>query len=186
MPPPTQVTDGFENSSREWTRQSIAELIERCKQHGWTFIFLAANQDAIQTGASLGFAAGSCATFAATPAGAGGLFGSAAASVCRAVTFGSDAAAFTAQERAACLGEGFAPHSGASHGIQGGLFGGGVFGGTSTPAVGGGGLFGGAPLPGGGGLFGGAPAPAGGGGGLFGGAPTPPAPAAHLLRWPGS
>ena len=96
------VTDGEENSSRHWTREGVLELIARLKRHGWTFIFMAANQDAIQTGAGLGFGAGTCATFGASATGVRAAFGSAAASSCRASFGGSQAAAFTQSERAAC------------------------------------------------------------------------------------
>jgi len=49
------VTDGLENSSREATKQQVNELItEHSQKYGWSFIFLAANQDAIEEGTSLG------------------------------------------------------------------------------------------------------------------------------------
>jgi len=51
------VTDGGENSSQEWTRDKIFDLITERKEAGWEFLFLASNQDAISTGASYGFAA---------------------------------------------------------------------------------------------------------------------------------
>ena len=115
---PKQVTDGHENSSREWTHESITDLIERHKEHGWTFIFLAANQDAIQTGAAFGFAAGSCATFDTSSAGVGGAFRSAASLLCRAVC--EREISFTAAERAACFGHDRAPGLGALSRPQGG------------------------------------------------------------------
>ena len=48
------LTDGAENSSRTYTKAHINDLIEDRKRQGWKFVFLAANQDAIQTGATLG------------------------------------------------------------------------------------------------------------------------------------
>jgi uncharacterized protein YegL len=49
------MTDGEENSSREWTLQSIRELIRSKEAAGnWTFVFLGANLDAFAQGASLG------------------------------------------------------------------------------------------------------------------------------------
>jgi len=49
------MTDGEENSSREWTRQAICELIQGKEAAGnWTFVFLGANLDAFAQGASLG------------------------------------------------------------------------------------------------------------------------------------
>jgi len=49
------VTDGGENSSKEWTRGQIFKRIEELKEKGWEFIFLAANQDALESGGSYGF-----------------------------------------------------------------------------------------------------------------------------------
>lgn len=51
------VTDGKENNSREWKRDTIFDLITERKEAGWEFLFLASNQDAIAVGNSYGFAA---------------------------------------------------------------------------------------------------------------------------------
>jgi len=49
------MTDGEENSSREWTLQAIRELIKTKEAAGnWTFVFLGANLDAFAQGANLG------------------------------------------------------------------------------------------------------------------------------------
>lgn len=97
------VTDGMENSSRECTRQQVNDLITARKNVGWTFIFLAANQDAIAVGSTLGIGAGTCATFTATPEGISAGFGSASASCYRGAAFGSGAATFSTTERTAAL-----------------------------------------------------------------------------------
>ncbi len=58
------VTDGEENSSKEWTADRVKELIKQQEeQWNWKFVFLAANQDAIATGAKYGFAKGSSLTY---------------------------------------------------------------------------------------------------------------------------
>lgn len=63
-------TDGEENSSREWTRERVFELITHQRErYGWEFVFLAAGQDAIATGASLGVAVGSALSWDADPDG---------------------------------------------------------------------------------------------------------------------
>lgn len=42
------LTDGHENSSLEYTRRRVAEMIEHQRTvYNWSFVFLAANQDAI-------------------------------------------------------------------------------------------------------------------------------------------
>lgn len=51
------ATDGLENASRQWNPGAIKELLDRQRsQYGWDFVFLGANQDAVTTGAALGFA----------------------------------------------------------------------------------------------------------------------------------
>jgi uncharacterized protein YegL len=51
------ITDGEENSSREYTAEKIKALIERQKEkYGWEFIFLGANIDAVQTAGRYGIA----------------------------------------------------------------------------------------------------------------------------------
>jgi hypothetical protein len=98
------VTDGYENSSRHFTRPQVNDLITARKDAGWTFIFLASNQDAIQEGATLGINASNCATFSNTAEGITGGFGSASAASCRGSMFGQNAATFSSAERTACLG----------------------------------------------------------------------------------
>lgn len=47
-------TDGMENASQEYTLKHISDLIRLYRdQKGWEFLFLAANQDAIATAASM-------------------------------------------------------------------------------------------------------------------------------------
>ena len=48
-------TDGFENASREFSLDQINSLIrEKREGHGWEFLFLAANQDAIASAGRMG------------------------------------------------------------------------------------------------------------------------------------
>lgn len=52
------ITDGEENSSREYTADKIRALIERQKEKkAWEFIFLGANIDAVATAARYGISA---------------------------------------------------------------------------------------------------------------------------------
>ena len=49
------ITDGEENSSREYSVEKVKTLIERQKaKYGWEFIFLGANIDAVQIAGSFG------------------------------------------------------------------------------------------------------------------------------------
>jgi len=52
------ITDGEENSSREYSAERIKAQIERQKEkYGWEFIFLGANIDAIETAGRFGISA---------------------------------------------------------------------------------------------------------------------------------
>lgn len=48
------LTDGHENSSREYTKAHIKDLIEERQRAGWTFVYLGANQDAFAEAGSIG------------------------------------------------------------------------------------------------------------------------------------
>ena len=51
------ITDGEENSSREYSSDKVKVQIERQKaKYGWEFIFLGANIDAVQTASRFGIA----------------------------------------------------------------------------------------------------------------------------------
>lgn len=64
------VTDGEENSSREYTAAQVKALVERQQNEwGWQFIFLAANIDAFAAAGSYGVSKGSTMNFAASSAG---------------------------------------------------------------------------------------------------------------------
>ena len=64
------VTDGQENSSHEYRADAVRALVRRQKEEfNWDFVFLGANQDAVLSGESLGFDAGSSMTFLAGKAG---------------------------------------------------------------------------------------------------------------------
>ncbi len=59
------MTDGLENSSVEFTKSKIREMIEHQQStYNWQFTFLGADQDAFAEAAAIGIAAGGAATFA--------------------------------------------------------------------------------------------------------------------------
>jgi hypothetical protein len=69
------LTDGLENASQEFKRRQIHSMIKHQREkYGWEFIFLAANQDAIQVGETMGVAPGCAVTFNETPEGASEVF----------------------------------------------------------------------------------------------------------------
>lgn len=58
------MTDGHENASREWTHPAVKALIEQqTKAYGWQFLYMGADQDAIEVGASIGVAAANAMTY---------------------------------------------------------------------------------------------------------------------------
>lgn len=63
-------TDGEENSSREFTRSKVKEMIEHQQtKYSWGFLFLGANIDAEREAESIGISRNFAATFAATSDG---------------------------------------------------------------------------------------------------------------------
>lgn len=76
------VTDGAENSSHEFKKPQIKELIERQqKDYQWQFTFLGANQDAFGEAQALGIAAAGVANY--TPTSSKKAFAGAAQNVSR-------------------------------------------------------------------------------------------------------
>jgi hypothetical protein len=66
----TIITDGQENASVKFRTDEIREMITHAEQHGWSFVFLAANQDAFATAAHYGISAATTQNFVANAAGA--------------------------------------------------------------------------------------------------------------------
>lgn len=52
------VTDGEENSSREFNQTTIKGLVTKMEKQNWKFVYLAADQDATFAGTSIGVSAG--------------------------------------------------------------------------------------------------------------------------------
>ena len=52
------TTDGMENASRRYDSERVKQMIERQKaRHGWEFLFLGANIDAVETASQFGIGA---------------------------------------------------------------------------------------------------------------------------------
>lgn len=78
------ITDGQENSSREFSRAQVMKMIEhQTNAYKWQFVFLGANQDAISEAGSLGISAGASLTYASTPQGTADCFAVVASSTSR-------------------------------------------------------------------------------------------------------
>lgn len=59
------MTDGHENASGEWRRPDIKALVEQqTNEHGWEFLYMGADQDAVEIGKQLGVKAEQSVTYA--------------------------------------------------------------------------------------------------------------------------
>ena len=69
------ITDGEENASKEFSLKQIHHMIgERKEKDLWQFVFIGANQDAIESGAELGIDAGNTYAFDADSEGTQEMF----------------------------------------------------------------------------------------------------------------
>lgn len=60
------MTDGLENSSKEWGREAIRKLVEQqTAEYGWQVLYMGANQDAVEVGGGIGVSAANSITFKA-------------------------------------------------------------------------------------------------------------------------
>jgi len=51
----TVITDGQENASREYTSERIKEMMAHAEKHGWTFLFIGADKQAVVAAQGMGF-----------------------------------------------------------------------------------------------------------------------------------
>lgn len=63
------ITDGQENSSKEFTKESIRALIQEKEAQGWAFVYLGAGFDAFAAGSQFGMSASNTLKADATPKG---------------------------------------------------------------------------------------------------------------------
>lgn len=64
------LTDGYENASREWTHPAVKALIQQqTKTYSWEFLYMGADQDAIEVGTSLGVQANRSMTYSRDASG---------------------------------------------------------------------------------------------------------------------
>ena len=68
------TTDGLENASRKFKGDQVRKMVEKKKEEGWEFIFLASNIDAAEAAENLGVGAANSAQFDATPVGSRMMF----------------------------------------------------------------------------------------------------------------
>lgn len=62
------LTDGLENASKQYRVEQIADMVRhQTEKYGWDFVFLGANQDAVQTAATMAIPRTAALTYAANP-----------------------------------------------------------------------------------------------------------------------
>lgn len=77
------TTDGEENSSRKFTKAEIERMIKhQTNGHGWEFIFLGANMDAVKEATSIGIDATKAASYAWTGQGTDALYRTVTTAAC--------------------------------------------------------------------------------------------------------
>jgi Mg-chelatase subunit ChlD len=94
------VTDGEENSSREWTQTGVKDLVERKTRAGWKFTYLGANQDAITVARGMGISAAATMDYAATTRGVSSAYTSMSSAI-GSSRVGGQSINFTDQDRKA-------------------------------------------------------------------------------------
>lgn len=70
------ITDGQENSSHEWSRAAVRQLVTDMTAEGWQFTYLGANQDAFAEAGQFGIPLANVMNFAATSYGTASMAGS--------------------------------------------------------------------------------------------------------------
>ena len=77
------TTDGEENSSRKFTKAQIEKMIKhQTSGHGWEFIFLGANMDAVKEAENIGISSTRAATYDWTTCGTDALYSTVTAAAC--------------------------------------------------------------------------------------------------------
>lgn len=78
------TTDGMENASHRYTSDKVKAMIERWKEkHGWEFLFIGANIDAVETAAKYGIGRDRAVNYHADKKGTKILYATVAESICR-------------------------------------------------------------------------------------------------------
>lgn len=99
------ITDGHENASKEFTRDKVFEMITHQREkYSWEFVFMGANQDAINAGMSMGISAQNSLTYSADGASTRNLYGALSQNVSAVRSGHVGSMAWTDQQRSQVLG----------------------------------------------------------------------------------
>lgn len=98
------ITDGLENSSREFSREKVKELVEhQSSNYNWRYVFMGANQDAIFNGKGFGFSAGTSLSYGTSNQAISGAFQALASGVSCMRSY-TGVYSFSKNERSAAMG----------------------------------------------------------------------------------
>ena len=101
------ITDGYENSSKEYTSEAVKALIEQQeKTYSWEFVFLGANQDAVKEAANFGISASKAMTYDFSSKGVGGASAGLSASMTSYRSVKDGKMEFSAEQKAAANEDG--------------------------------------------------------------------------------
>ena len=94
------LTDGLENYSKEFNSSRINEMIKSQRaNYQWEFVFLGANQDAIDVAGNIGIEAAAAMTFTANTVGTGYLYGAISRNIASYRTGQSTGVSFSDEDR---------------------------------------------------------------------------------------
>ena len=98
-------TDGQENASREYNYDQICSMIkEQTETYSWAFLFLAANQDAVMSGAQIGIATGQSLSYVANSRGTRSSYGATSRAISEYRAPGVYTCTFSNADRDAAMG----------------------------------------------------------------------------------
>ena len=97
------LTDGMENSSKEWDTDSVKKLVTQQQEHwSWEFVFMGANVDAISEAKHFGIRGDNAINYAPSSAGVTNVFSSASGYVTN-TRSGLSNVGFTDEDRSAAM-----------------------------------------------------------------------------------
>jgi hypothetical protein len=100
------MTDGMENSSKEWSLDGVKTLVEQQReQWRWEFIFMGANMDAVDVAASMGISRGGALTYNAADSGAVMDSYAVASAGMSSMRAGGQSVSFSEEDRAKAMGK---------------------------------------------------------------------------------
>ena len=93
------VTDGHENSSKEYTREQVRKLVAEQSDAGWQFVYLGADVDAFAEAGGMGISQQTSGGFVKTASGIANAYGATGQNVCMYRAGTTDNVAYSQEQR---------------------------------------------------------------------------------------